>query len=102
MLVEGVQVEYRTADGSIRGDMVSVVDFKDHRNNDWFAVNQFTVTENGIERRPDIVLFVNGLPLGIIELKNPTDENATIESPRMPSFKPTSLIFRRCSRSTRH
>ena len=80
MLVEGVQVEYRTADGSIRGDMVSVVDFKDHRNNDWFAVNQFTVTENGIERRPDIVLFVNGLPLGIIELKNPTDENATIES----------------------
>ena len=80
MLVEGVQVEYRTADGSVRGDMVSVVDFKDHRNNDWFAVNQFTVTENGIERRPDIVLFVNGLPLGIIELKNPTDENATIES----------------------
>ena len=80
MLVEGVQVEYRTADGSIRGDIVSVVDFIDHRNNDWFAVNQFTVTENGIERRPDIVLFVNGLPLGIIELKNPTDENATIES----------------------
>ena len=80
MLVDGVQVEYRTADGSIRGDMVSVVDFNDHRNNDWFAVNQFTVTENGIERRPDIVLFVNGLPLGVIELKNPTDENATIES----------------------
>ena len=49
-------------------------------NNDWFAVNQFTVTENGIERRPDIVLFVNGLPLGIVELKNPTDENATIDS----------------------
>ena len=80
ILVEGMQVEYRTDDGSVRGDMVSVVDFKDHRNNDWFAVNQFTVTENGIERRPDIVLFVNGLPLGIIELKNPTDENATIES----------------------
>ena len=80
MLVDGVQVEYRTADGSIRGDMVSVVDFNDHRNNDWFAVNQFTVTENDIERRPDIVLFVNGLPLGVIELKNPTDENATIES----------------------
>ena len=80
MLVDGVQVEYHTADGSIRGDMVSVVDFNDHRNNDWFAVNQFTVTENGIERRPDIVLFVNGLPLGVIELKNPTDENATIES----------------------
>ena len=80
MLVDGVQVEYRTADGSVRGDMVSVVDFNDHRNNDWFAVNQFTVTENDIERRPDIVLFVNGLPLGVIELKNPTDENATIES----------------------
>ena len=80
MLVEGVQVEYRTDDGSVRGDMISVVDFNDHRNNDWFAVNQFTVTENGIERRPDIVLFVNGLPLGVIELKNPTDENATIET----------------------
>ncbi len=81
MLVEGVQVDYRTPDGSIRGDVVSVIDFKDdYRNNDWFAVNQFTVTENGIERRPDIVLFVNGLPLGIIELKNPADENATIDS----------------------
>ena len=80
MLIEGVQVEYRTADRSLRGDMVSVVDFNDHRNNDWFAVNQFTVTENGIERRPDIVLFVNGLPLGIVELKNPTDENATLEA----------------------
>ena len=80
MLVEGIQVDYRTADGSIRGDVVTVIEFTDSRNNDWFAVNQFTVTENGIERRPDIVLFVNGLPLGIIELKNPTDENATIES----------------------
>ena len=80
MLVEGVQVEYRTADGQLRGDIVSIVDINDHRNNDWFAVNQFTVTENGIERRPDVVLFMNGLPLGIIELKNPTDENATIES----------------------
>ena len=102
MLVEGVQVDYRAPDGSVRGDMVSVVDFNDHRNNDWFAVNQFTVTENGIERRPDIVLFVNGLPLGIIELKNPTDENATIGRRVCPASNLQVWIFRRCFRSTRH
>ena len=49
-----------------------------HDNNDWLAVNQFTVTENRNTRRPDIVLFLNGLPLGVIELKNPADEDATI------------------------
>ena len=80
MLVEGIQIDYRTAEGSIRGDVVSVIDFSAPHNNDWFAVNQFTVTENGIERRPDVVLFVNGLPLCVIELKNPIDENATVDS----------------------
>jgi len=78
MLVNGVEVEYRDTDGRVRGDQVRVIDFDDPDNNDWLAVNQFTVTENKNNRRPDIVLFVNGLPLGIIELKNPADEDATI------------------------
>ena len=78
MLVDGVTVEYREPDGAIRGAQARVVDFDDPASNDWLAVNQFTVVENKHERRPDIVLFVNGLPLGVIELKNPTDEDATI------------------------
>ena len=78
MAVDGVTVEYRSDNGAIRGVQVQVIDFKDAANNDWLAVNQFTVVENKHERRPDIVLFVNGLPLGLIELKNPADEDATI------------------------
>ena len=80
MLVDGVTVEYRTDEGVVRGAQARVIDFDDPANNDWLAVNQFTVVENKHERRPDIVLFVNGLPLGVIELKNPTDEDATIWS----------------------
>ena len=78
MAVDGVTVEYRTDEGAVRGAQARVVDFDDPTNNDWLAVNQFTVVENKHERRPDIVLFVNGLPLGVIELKNPADEEATI------------------------
>ena len=78
MLVDGVTVEYRTADGAILGAQARVIDFDNPANNDWLAVNQFTVREDKNTRRPDIVLFVNGLPLGIIELKNPADEDATI------------------------
>ena len=70
MLVEGVTVEYRADGGAIRGAQVKVVDFDDPATNDWLAVNQFTVTESRSTRRPDVVLFVNGLPLGVIELKN--------------------------------
>ena len=77
-LVDGVTVEYRTDEGAVRGAQARVIDFDDPANNDWLAVNQFTFVENKHERRPDIVLFVNGLPLGVIELKNPTDEDATI------------------------
>ncbi len=80
MLVEGVNVEYRAADGGIRGTQVRVADFDNPANNDFLAVNQFTVVENRHSRRPDIVLFINGLPLAIIELKNLTDEQATIWS----------------------
>ena len=78
MLVDGVTVEYRRDNGAIRGAQAQVIDFDDSANNDWLTVNQFTVVENKHERRPDIVLFVNGLPLGLIELKNPADEDATI------------------------
>lgn len=78
MLRDGVQVEYRRADGSIAGDRVRLIDFDNPDNNDWLAVNQFTVIEGQHNRRPDIVVFVNGLPLGVIELKNAADENATI------------------------
>ena len=80
MLVAGVTVEYADANGQGRGGQVRVLDFDDPEGNDWLAVNQFTVVENRHERRPDIVLFVNGLPLAVIELKNPADENATIHT----------------------
>ena len=80
MLVAGVTVEYVNAEGRVRGTQVRVLDFDDPDGNDWLAVNQFTVVENRHERRPDIVLFVNGLPLAVMELKNPADENATIWS----------------------
>ena len=78
MLVDGVTVEYRNVEGAIRGAQARVIDFDDPERNDWLAVNQFTVTENKQERRPDVVLFVNGLPLALIELKNPADEDATV------------------------
>ena len=78
MVVNGVEIEYREAGGAVRGDLVCVIDFDNAAGNDWLAVNQFTVTENRNTRRPDVVLFVNGLPLGVIELKNPADEDATI------------------------
>ena len=78
MLVNGVTVEYRRKDGSIAGAQANVIDFDTPANNDWLAVNQFTVSEGQHQRRPDVVLFVNGLPLAVIELKNPADEEATI------------------------
>jgi len=78
MLAEGVAMEYRRSDGSIGGAQARVIDFEDPENNEWLAINQFTVTENWHERRPDIVLFVNGLPLALMELKNPADEDADI------------------------
>ena len=80
MVVDGVNVEYRDPDGAVRGTQASVVDFDEPDANTWSAINQFTVSENGNTRRPDIVVFVNGLPLAVIELKNPADENATIWS----------------------
>ena len=78
MLVEGVNVEYRTASGAIRGAQAAILDYDEPGANDFLAVNQVTVSEREHTRRPDIVLFVNGLPLGVVELKNPADEDAGI------------------------
>jgi len=80
LLVDGVSVEQRRPDGSIAGGIAQVIDFERPELNDWLAVNQFTMVEAGHERRPDIVLFVNGLPLAVIELKNAADEQATIHA----------------------
>ena len=77
-LTRGVTVPVRQSDGTMTGIPATVVDFENPENNNWLAVNQFTVKENQSTRRADIVLFLNGLPLGIIELKNPADENADI------------------------
>ncbi|RKX61819.1 MAG: DEAD/DEAH box helicase [Thermodesulfobacteriota bacterium] len=79
MLTEGIKVSYQKK-GHSRGDLVWLVDFKNPENNDFLVANQFTVIENNVNKRPDVVLFVNGLPLVIIELKNPADENATVKS----------------------
>jgi type I restriction enzyme R subunit len=78
-LVEGVPVQVRRDDGTITGDYVRLIDFDNPDANDWLAVNQYTVIENKANRRPDVVIFVNGLPLGVVELKNPGDENATLD-----------------------
>jgi type I restriction enzyme, R subunit len=78
-LVEGVPVQVRRDDGTLSGELAWLIDFDDLEANDWLAVNQYTVIENKANRRPDVVLFVNGLPLGVIELKNPCDENATLD-----------------------
>ncbi len=79
LLVEGVKVDIQR-DGITRGEIVHLVDFDDVNNNDFVVANQFTIIENGHQKRPDIILFVNGLPLVVMELKNAVDENATISS----------------------
>lgn len=79
LLTEGVPVS-TYQDGMERGERVWLVDFEDPWNNEFTVINQFTIIENGHNRRPDVLLFMNGLPLVVIELKNAADENATIES----------------------
>jgi type I restriction enzyme R subunit len=78
-LTEGIKVNYQKA-GQSRGDLVQLIDFAEPGNNDFLVVNQFTIIENRVNKRPDVILFVNGLPLVVIELKNPADEKATIRS----------------------
>jgi type I restriction enzyme R subunit len=79
MLTQGVNISYQK-DGAERGDLVRLVDFDDTENNEFLAVNQFTVIENNINKRPDVVVFVNGLPLVVIELKNAADAKATVKN----------------------
>ena len=79
MLTEGIKVNIQKK-GYDRGDLVWLIDFNDPDNNDFVVCNQFTVIENDVNKRPDVILFVNGLPLVVIELKNPADENATVTS----------------------
>lgn len=92
MLVDGVTVEYRHVDGRIAGAQARVIDFDQPGNNDWLAVNQFTVTENKHNRRPDVVVFVNGLPLVLVELKNAADETPPSGAP----FNNSRPIGRSC------
>ena len=79
LLTEGVKVS-RQQDGNQRGNLAWLIDFDQPENNEFVVANQFTVIENHQNKRPDLVLFVNGIPLVVIELKNAIDENATIKS----------------------
>lgn len=85
LLVEGIDISYKTSSGQTKHDKIWLLDFDQWHRNDWLAVNQFTVTDINLtsraktKRRPDIVLFGNGIPLAVIELKNAADENATLE-----------------------
>ena len=79
LITEGVPVEHRGADGAVRTLRIWLIDYDEPSNNDWVAINQFTIIENGKNRRPDVIVFVNGIPLGLLELKNPTDEHATLK-----------------------
>lgn len=97
LIAEGVDVEFHGEDGLIKGDKVRLVDLSDIRANDWLAVNQFTVIENRNDRRPDVVVFVNGLPLGVIELKNAGNEGATLDGAfnQLQTYKnETPTLFR--------
>lgn len=78
LLTDGIDVEYRTKEGETRGDKAWLVDFADPGRNDLLAVNQFTVKCGNRTRRPDVVVFINGLPIAVIELKDPTDEQADV------------------------
>lgn len=79
LMTEGVNVSYQK-DGSQRGDLVWLIDFANPDNNEFLVVNQYTIIENNQNKRPDLILFVNGIPLVVIELKNASDENTTLKS----------------------
>jgi type I restriction enzyme, R subunit len=80
LLTEGVDVEYYDRDGTLKAGKVNLIDFHNLDNNDWLAVNQFVVIAGTYNRRPDVVVFVNGLPVAVIELKAPGSDNATVVS----------------------
>jgi len=78
LLTEGVDVEYYGEDGVLTAGKVRLINFDEPANNDWLAVNQFVVIKGQYQRRPDVVVFVNGVPLAVIELKAPGDHQATV------------------------
>ncbi|MGO1737323.1 MAG: type I restriction endonuclease, partial [Leucobacter sp.] len=80
LITEGVPVEHRGDDGLLRTTRLWLIDFAEPQNNDWVVVNQFTIVENGKNRRPDVMVMVNGLPLALLELKNPAAGHATLKS----------------------
>lgn len=80
LMVKGVPVEAKSSDGEAYTVLMKLVDFETPSRNDWLALNQFTIVENGHNRRPDVLVFLNGLPVGLLELKNPADENATMRN----------------------
>lgn len=79
-LIEGIPLEYRAKNGKITSDNVKLIDYQDPNNNRFSAINQFTIIENNKNRRPDIIIFINGLPISVIELKNSASESANLES----------------------
>ena len=79
LLTEGIKVSI-LQDGNSRGDYVWLIDFKNPENNNFLVCNQFTIIENNVNKRPDVIIFVNGIPLVLVELKNPADKNATVKS----------------------
>ncbi len=95
MLTQGINVVYRK-NGEEKGDIVWLIDFEHPENNEFLVVNQFTVIENNINKRPDVVLFVNGIPVVVFELKNPAHEDTTIKSAfnQLQTYKQTiSSLF---------
>jgi type I restriction enzyme R subunit len=80
LFTEGVDVKFSVGDGKSRTDKVWLLDFTTPENNEFLAVNQFSVVENNTNKRPDIVLFINGLPVVVIELKNAADEKADVQA----------------------
>ena len=101
MLTRGVPFERRLPDGAVRADLARLVDFGDPSQNDFVVVNQFTVEGDNHTRRPDVVVFVNGIPLGLIELKVPGEERATMRGAfdQLRTYAaqiPALLIFNAC------
>ncbi|OKL45927.1 deoxyribonuclease HsdR [Boudabousia liubingyangii] len=80
LMTQGVPVEVQGSDGRTTTELFWMVDFAHPAANDWLVLNQYTIVENGHKRRPDLLVFLNGLPVGLFELKNPADENATLKA----------------------
>jgi type I restriction enzyme R subunit len=100
LMTEGVDIEYYAEDGTLTAGKVRLIDFEHPEQNDWLAVSQFVVINGQNRRRADVVVFVNGLPLAVIELKAPGSETATLLG-RSTNCRPTKNRFRRCSTPTR-